>query len=99
MKRFRLSPEAAADIRQIWAYVAEDSLKAARRVGWHLFAACQRIAENPGIGHKREDLTQAPVLSWSVGSYPIIYAPQRKPLAIVRTLHGARDVTSELQWP
>ena len=31
MKRFKLSPEAAQDIREIWAYVADDSMKAARR--------------------------------------------------------------------
>ncbi len=32
MKRFRLSPQAALDVREIWACVAEDSIKAARHV-------------------------------------------------------------------
>ena len=40
----------------------------------------------------REDLTGRPVLFWPVGSYPIIYDPQVQPLAIVRVVHGARDV-------
>jgi len=96
MKRFRLSPEAAHDVREIWVRIAEDSVKAARRVRLQIFDACQRIAENPGIGHRREDLTDKPVLFWPAGSYLIIYNPARKPVEIVRVLHGARDVPSLL---
>ena len=91
MKRFKLSPEAAQDIREIWAYIAADSIKAARRLRLQIFEACQRIAENPGIGHSRADITEKPVLFWPTGSYLIVYAP-RKPVEIVRVLHGARDV-------
>lgn len=60
MKGFRLSPEAARDIREIWAYIAEDNIKAARRVRLKILHACQGIAENPKIGHRREDLTEKP---------------------------------------
>ena len=62
MKRFKLSPEAAQDIREIWAYIAADNIKAARRVRLQILDACQRVARNPGIGHSREDLTDKPVL-------------------------------------
>jgi len=95
MKRFKLSPEAAQDVREIWAYIASDSIKAARRLRLQIFDACQRIANNPGIGHSREDLTDKPVLFWPVGSYLIIYAV-RKPVEIVRVLHSARDIPSLL---
>ena len=95
MKRFKLSPEAAQDIREIWVYIAADSIKAARRVRLQILDACQTIARNPGIGHSREDLTDKPVLFWPTGSYLIIYAA-RKPLEIVRVLHGARDIPSLL---
>jgi len=95
MKRFKLSPEAAQDIREIWAYIAADSIKAARRLRLQIFDACQRIADNPGIGHRRQDLTEKPVLFWPEGSYLIIYAA-RKPVEIVRVLHGARDIPSLL---
>ncbi len=97
MKPFKLSPQAARDIQQIWAYVAPDSLKAARHIRLQMFDACQRIAENPRIGHRREDLTDRPVLFWPVGSYLIVYNPARKPVEIVRVVHGARDVPS-LLW-
>jgi plasmid stabilization system protein ParE len=92
MKRFKLSPEAASDLHEIWAYIAEDSLKAARKVRLSLFDACKLLAENPSIGHSREDLIDQPVLFWPVGSYLIIYDPRTKPLAVVRVVHGARDV-------
>ena len=95
MKRFKLSPEAAQDIREIWAHIAADSIKAAGRVRLQLLNACQTIARNPGIGHSREDLTDKPVLFWPTGSYLIIYAA-RKPPEIVRVLHGARDIPSLL---
>jgi plasmid stabilization system protein ParE len=94
VKRFKLSPEAASDIREIWRYIAADSVKAARKVRLSLFDACQRLADNPGIGHVREDLTGQAVLFWPVGSYLIIYDPQSKPLSIVRVVHGARNVPS-----
>ncbi len=95
MKRFKLSPEAAADVREIWEYIALDSIRAARRVRLQLFDACQTIASNPRIGHKREDLTPKPVLFWPVGSYLIVYRAQPA-IEIVRVLHAARDVGSLL---
>ena len=92
MKLFKLSPEAAGDIQNIWAYIAEDSIKAAGKVRLNLFDACKLLAENPAIGHTREDLTDQPVLFWPVGSYLILYDPRTEPLAIVGAVHGARDV-------
>ena len=91
MKRFKLSPEAAQDVRENWAYIAADSVKAARRVRLQIFNACRKIADNPGIGHSRMDLTDKPVLFWPADSYLIIYTA-RKHVEIVRVLHGARDI-------
>ena len=96
MKRFKLSPEAAHDIRDIWPFIAQDNIRAARKVRLQLFEACQLIADNPKIGHRRDDLTEEPVLFWPVGSYLIIYDPNAKPIAVVRVVHGARDVPSLL---
>lgn len=96
MKRFKLSPQAALDIRQIWAYIASDSLPAARRTRIQLLDACRKIAGSPGIGHRRDDLTDKPVLFWPVGSYLIVYNPAREPVEIVRVVHGARNVPNLL---
>jgi antitoxin ParD1/3/4 len=50
----------------------------------------------PGQGHTRKDLTDLPVLFWPVGSYLIVYDPEKRPLEILRVLHGARDVETIL---
>jgi plasmid stabilization system protein ParE len=92
--RFILSPEAARDIREIRPYIADDSIRAARRVRLQLFGACRRLAENPLIGHSREDLTAKSVLFWPAGAYLIIYDPRPRPIQIVRVVHGARDVAA-----
>lgn len=92
MNSFRLSPEAARDIEEIWEYLARDSVRAARRVRLELLAACRRLAQHPGLGHRREDLTDKPVLFWPVYSYLIIYNPATEPLEIVRILHGTQDL-------
>lgn len=97
MKRFKLSPEAARDIRGIWAYLAQDSTRAARRVRLQIFDACRKIAATPGIGHRREDLTDKPVLFWPVDRYLIIYRDASKAVEIVRVLHGALDIASRLE--
>ena len=97
MKRFRLAPEAARDIRDIWAHIAKDNIPAARRVRLLILDACRRLADHPGMGHSRSDLTEIPVLFWPVGSYLIIYNPARQPIEIVRVVHAARDVPRLLE--
>jgi antitoxin ParD1/3/4/toxin ParE1/3/4 len=52
---------------------------------------------DPGIGHRRSDLTSADVRFFPVYSYLIVYRPTTKPLPIVAVLHGARDVLALLK--
>ena len=92
MKRFRISPEAADNIREIWEFIAEDSISAAERVRQDLLDAIRSLTEMPGKGHAREDLTDQPVRFWPVHSYLIVYRPDKDPLEIVAVLHGARDI-------
>ena len=92
MSRYILAPVARQDLREIQSYIARESLQGARRVMAEIRTACARLAENPYLGHRREDLTEQPVLFWPVRSYFIIYRPETTPLEIVRVLHGARDI-------
>jgi plasmid stabilization system protein ParE len=53
------------------------------------------LAESPLQGHLRRDLTKRPVRFWTLPKYPnylIVYNPDARPLAIVRVLHGMRDL-------
>lgn len=96
MIQYILSPEARDDVDEIVNYIAEDNIGAARRVLRKLRAAMERLAEMPGMGHLREDLTDEPLRFWPAFSYLIIYRSETKPLQVVRVLHGARDVKSIL---
>ncbi len=92
MSRYRLSPEARADLDEIADTIAMDSPEAALRVAQALRAAARNLAQTPGLGHRRLDLAPEPLRFWQVYSYLIIYRPDHKPLEIVRVLHAARDV-------
>ena len=57
-----------------------------------LRAACIRLADNPHLGHRREDLTDQSVLFWPVRAYYVSTAQETQPLEIVRIVHSARDI-------
>ncbi len=47
----------------------------------------------------RKDVTPLPLRFWVVhpySNYLIVYDPERKPLQVIRILHGARDLPSVL---
>ncbi len=92
MKAFKLTRQAALDLRQIINYIAEDNGNAARRVSQQLLQAFELLATEPKIGHRRPDLTDEPALFWPVGSYLVIYDPNSSPIVIARVAHGARDL-------
>jgi plasmid stabilization system protein ParE len=96
--RYVLSPEARDDLREIRDYlVSEGGRRLARHVLHQIQAAFRLIAAHPDIGHLRQDLTPLPVKFWSVFSYLIVYDPVARPLAVVRVLHGRRDVETILR--
>lgn len=98
MPRYVLSPEAREDLREIRDYlVAEGGRRLAQYVLQEISAAFQLLASHPGAGHLRQDLTSLPVKFWPVFSYLIVYDPAPRPLAIVRVLHGRRDVEAILR--
>ncbi len=96
MSRFVLTTIAAQDIREIYTYIAAERPGAASKVRERTLIALKRIAEHPGIGHVREDLTDKPVRFWPTGRYWVIYDPAARPVQIIRVLDGARDVAGLL---
>ncbi len=91
---YQFTEDGDKDLDEIWEYIAASSIEAADRVTLEVRSACQRLAERPGIGHTRQDLTGRPLKFWSVYSYLIVYDPDTSPLQIIAVLHGARDVES-----
>jgi toxin ParE1/3/4 len=92
MKKFRLSAEAAGDLTEIFDYIAEDSIAAAQRVRADIHDQLKKLAQTPGMGHRRPDLTSEKLLFWPLYPYLIIYQPASNPLHVVAVLHGSRDV-------
>ena len=66
-ERFALHPLAAQDITEIWEYIAEDSLVAARRVREEIHSAIRGLVFFPRQGHRRPNLTPRPLRSKSAG--------------------------------
>lgn len=96
--RFELSPAAKNDLHEIRHFIeiVQREPEAARRVLLRLQDALEQLARMPGMGHRRQDLTEKDLRFWSVYSYLIIYQPDTNPLRIVRVLSAYRDVAEIL---
>jgi plasmid stabilization system protein ParE len=97
MARYVLTDLAQSDIRDIVAYLKARSPRVAHQVRLEFRIAMKRLADFPGIGHLREDVTDQSVRFWSVYSYLIVYRPNVKPLQVIRVLHGAQELTRFFQ--
>lgn len=87
-----LSPAAENDIDEVITYLAQENPIAAHSFLSALYDAFDKLAENPDMGHLREDLTEKPVKFWTFKwHYLIIYKPTPQP-EIVRVLSGFRDI-------
>ena len=92
MKPYLVAPEAEGDLRQIWRYLLGEAGPAiANRIQGELVDAFEGLADVPGKGHKRPDLTSRDVLFFSVYQYMIVYR-RATMVEIVAVLHGKRDV-------
>jgi toxin ParE1/3/4 len=96
---FLLAPIARADLHEIWDYYASEiqNIDLADRIRDELFAAFDKLAQAPGIGHHRSDLVAEPLRFWRMRDYLIIYRSEKRPIEIVRVLHGKRDVQALLE--
>jgi toxin ParE1/3/4 len=98
VRLYRITDPAAADLREIWIYIAKDSPRAADRLVDRIQRLFPKLADTPAIGRTREEL--APLLrSLPVGNYLIFYRPFPDGIEITRVLHGARDLEAVFQEP
>lgn len=92
MKPYKLMPAAEEDLESLVEYVARDGPQNAIKVLNKFEAAARKLAEMPGLGNARPDVTDRPLRFWAVYSWLIVYRPGRNPLEIIRILHGSRDL-------
>lgn len=95
MATVRRSPEARADLKSIWRYVARKaSERTADRLLDHITAAAAILADHPHSGTPRPEL-QPGIRSRPVGNYVLFYRPVPGGVELVRVLHGRQDVTAQ----
>jgi len=97
-RRYKLAPEAVRDLLEIWRYLKKEAgQETADRVESVIRGKIVYLANFPGAGHRRRDLTSAGVRFFPAYSYLIVYRPETKQLEIVSILHASRDVAGILR--
>lgn len=90
----RFTVPASRDLEAIVDYVAEQSsIDRAEALLQQVNAKCQRLAQFPGMGRKRDELA-AGVRSWPVESYLIVYRMIDQGIEILRVVSGYQDLTA-----
>ncbi|MGH9645862.1 MAG: type II toxin-antitoxin system RelE/ParE family toxin [Bryobacteraceae bacterium] len=92
---YRFTPEAVADLFEIWSYIASDNVEAADRVEAAIYEACSFLAQSPLSGQVRKSFTNRPVRFWTVQRFPnyvLVYRPDTQPLEVIRILHAKQNV-------
>lgn len=91
MKQVRFTTVVIQDLKDIYNYIADDNLEAAARFLSQLQKRWLGLAENPGIGRKRDEL-KTELRSACEGDYVIYYRKISEGIELIRILHAKRDV-------
>lgn len=91
MANFIITPRAEKDIDDILVFIATDNLDAAITFSDRLTALFEMLADNAKIGRARPELKED-LRSFPEGNYLVFYRHWAGIVAIVRILHGARDL-------
>jgi plasmid stabilization system protein ParE len=92
MSALVVAPEAEEDIFHIWLYLLREAgMETANRIEGEILGALASLAETPGKGHRRPDLTGRKILFYTLYQYMVVYRAG-EPLEIVAVLHGKRNV-------
>ncbi len=94
MKRFRIDPQARADLDEIYEYVGRANRTAARRLLERFQDALRLLAKQPMMGQARPDLA-ADLRTITVANYVIYFRPVKGGIQVARVIHGARDVKAD----
>ena len=90
MARIARRPQAAADILEIWDFIADDSFLEADRWVDRLDEKLSLWATQPLIGRPRDELASG-LRSMPFGRYVVYFMPMPDGLDVVRVLHSTRD--------
>ncbi len=89
MARIVRSQLARHDLRDIWLYIAQQSVDAADRVLDGIDHTVRMLAGNPAIGQQQDHIGPG-LRRFVVGNYLVFYELIGGGIRVVRVLHGAR---------
>jgi toxin ParE1/3/4 len=96
MSEFTLSRKAEIALESIISYTATQfGARQAKRLLSEFEETFANLARMPGMGHKREDLTDQPLRFWPLHSFLIAYIPDATPLWIAR-IFGPQQIAELL---
>jgi len=101
MSEYQLTERAQQDLDDIVDYIAGkmENPDGAEVVLEYLYQAMQEVADRPGRGHTRPDLTNRPVRFYrrdKAHKYYLIFDPGSRPITILRIASVRRDFLSLL---
>ena len=97
MARVEDSPDAKADLREIWDFVSEDSQFQADRLTDKFRVKFEHLAKWNTIGRPRPELGKE-CRSYPFGKYSFYFRPLEDGIEVIRVLHSARDL-DQIEFP
>jgi len=90
----RLAPEAAAELDDIWYYIAKEShsIEIADRVVNSITDRFFLLATYPHLGRRRDEDLRPGLRSLPVGEYVIIYRVEAEDVLVLHVIRGSRDI-------
>ena len=88
----RWAERARTDVRELRAYIAQDSPYYARQFVARILRAVDKLVDHPKIGRPVPEAEREDVRELLVQPYRIIYVIQSTTIHIVTVVHGARDL-------
>jgi toxin ParE1/3/4 len=98
MSRYKFTPQARQDLKQINRYIAGENPEASKRFQALVKQKCQMVARYPEIGRSYSELA-ANLRGIVVQKYIIFYRPILDGIEIYRVISGYRDLESIFQEP
>lgn len=86
------SARARTDLRELRAYIAQDSPHYARQFVEKIFKSVETLAQHPQIGRKVPEADREDIRELIFQNYRIIYRIAPEHIYIVTVLHGSRDL-------
>lgn len=82
------------DATSIWAFVADDNVRAAEALIDRIDRTSDMLADTPFAGRARPELGPG-LRSFPVGNYVIFYIPLPDGIEIVRVMNGRQEIDAD----